>query len=202
MNSCDSIQYSLLVILAQHDEDVLRKVECLFKLDRGWLRSARQVLCKAQLVVLFDHLFHDGPRSAHKLLQVEGIILPLLFAHHVAVIIFVVALVGDHHIVGSLVPFVHCAKILRLRLLLHILRSCLYKGKFVSARQQLLVIHVVLRTWDHLEDVKELFLTKLQQLFELICTALLRVRGFVIYGGPRHEDGLLRKRLQILLIFE
>ena len=96
-------------------------------------------------------------------------------------IILVVTLIGDHYIVGSLVPFVAGAKVFCLRLLLNILRTCLDQGKLMSASEQLLIIDIALCTRDHLEDVKELLLPHADELFQLFCTVFLSVGSLVVH---------------------
>lgn len=120
MNGSDRIQSRLLPLLAQHDQNIVRKVQRLFQLDRSRLRRASQVLREAQLVILLDHLLHDGSSPAHELLEVQGVILAFLFSLNIAYIVLIIALVGDHDVVGGLIPFVDCAQIFCLRFLLHV----------------------------------------------------------------------------------
>ena len=93
----------------------------MLELDGSRLGGHPEVLREPQLIIFFDHLLHDGPRPTHELLEVEGIVLSLLLALDVADVVLVVPLVGDHDIVGGLVPLILAAQILCLHFLLHIL---------------------------------------------------------------------------------
>ena len=200
MDRGDCIQRRLLPVLAQHDQNVIWEVQRLLQLDRSRLRIASQVLREAQLVILLDHLFHDGPSPAHELLKVEGVILAFLFSLNIAYIFLVIALVGDHDVVGGLVPFVDCAQIFCLRFLLHVFKAGLDQGKFVRASKQLLVINVVFSPRYHLENIEEFFLAQLNKLSQLLCAIFLRVRRLVVDSRPGHQDSLLSERFQILLV--